>query len=180
MQSTLRTLAFTLTVTGCAGVAVGPSAAVAGGAAGIGLVTGAAAGVISKGVVNLRTGSVLLDSVSWSPAPGDSTAFTARGMLTWRKAKAGPNKTTYLNLGGSVLGGEAAASGLFQVDLLDTKGRVLITVGPTAVKVFDGGTPIQMIPADKSFPFEVRTAPIPWNILRDAKNKRLRYQVSLR
>ena len=141
----------------------------------------AGAGAINQGAATLRTGFVLLDSVSWSPARDDSTAFLVRGVLTWKKPMIGPNNTTYLDLSSqSSLNGASAASGIVQVELIDANEKVLMTSNATKVTVLDGGKPIQLIPADKSFVFEVLTVSVPWNILRDSKSTRIRLQVLLR
>jgi len=159
---------------GCLGLAaVGVSTA-----AGIG-----AGKLIGNPVVALRTGSVVLDSVTWSRVPEDSTKLAARGMLTWKKAKMGPNNTQYLSLDAmtALTGvGQQAATGTFQVDLVGADGKVMQSVGQAMVTVWDGKDPIKMIPADKPFWFDVRTAPVPWNILRDARNKTLKFVVMMR
>ena len=148
----------------------------AGTAAGVGIQK-----VVGNPVVALRTGSVVLDSVSWSKASDDSTKMVVQGLMTWKKARMGPNNTQYLNVkldAGNILGiTQQGATGMFQVDLLGADGKVMTSVGQSTLTVWDGKDEISMIPADKPFRFELRTTPVAWNVLRDAKNKTVRFAV---
>ena len=152
----------------------------------VGAATAAGVGIqkaVGNPVVALRTGSVILDSVTWSRVPEDSTQLAARGMLTWKKAKMGPNNTPYLNLDAmtALTGvGQQGATGTFQVDLVGPDGKVMQSVSQSKLTVWDGKDPIKMIPADKPFWFDVRTAPVAWNILRDTRNKTLKFVVVTR
>ena len=92
-----------------------------------------------------------------------------------------PNNATYLDVSTrSLSDGASAASVVFQIELLDASEKVLMTSNASKVTVFDGGKPIQLIPADKSFAFEALTTSVPWNLLRDSKGTRIRLQVLLR
>jgi hypothetical protein len=156
------------------------------GLAAVGVATAAGVGVqkvVGSPVVALRTGSVVLDSVTWSRVPEDSTKLAARGMLTWKKAKMGPNNTPYLSLDAltALTGmGQQAATGMFQVDLVGADGKVMQSVAQSTLTVWDGKDPIKMIPADKAFWFDMRTTPIAWNILRDARSKTIKFVVATR
>ena len=170
MRSRLMVIALSILSTGCVGMAI-PFVS-----AGI----GAAA---TMPVVALRTGEVVLDSITWSKATDDSTSLVARGRLTWKKARMGPNNTQYLNLGGmtqSAVGTLPGAMGSFQIDLLGNDGKVMTSVAGSKVTAWDGKDPITMVPADKPVRFELRTTPVAWNVLRDAKTKTVKFVVGMR
>jgi hypothetical protein len=69
---------------------------------------------------------------------------------------------------------------MFQVDLIGADGKVMTTVGQSTLTVWDGKDEITMIPADKPFRFDLHTAPVAWNILRDAKSKVIKFVVVMR
>jgi len=144
-----------------------------------------AAGVaISKGVsdpiMSLRSGKVVLDSLTWSKAPDDSTKLVVRGVMTWKKAKMGPQNNPYLNLNPSALTGmtDHAVSGMFQVEFLNADNKVMQTVNKSTLTVWDGKDPVTVLQADKAFRFEMCTTPVAWNVLRDAKSKNLHFIVA--
>jgi hypothetical protein len=144
-----------------------------------------AAGVaISKGVsdpiMSLRSGKVVLDSLTWSKAPDDSTKLVVRGIMTWKKAKMGPQNKPYLNLDAisALSTGDHGVSGYFQVDFLDTKDKLMMSATKSKLTVWDGKDAITVLQVDKPFHFEMCTMPVAWNVLRDAKSKNLHFIVA--
>lgn len=175
MRIRLAVLFLAIFSNGCIGLAVPIVAA----GAGYGV-----SKVITNPVVALRTGSVVLDSVNWSKASDDSTKMVVRGLMTWKKARMGPNNTPYLNVkldAANILGmTQQGATGMFQVDLIGADGNAMTTVGQSTLTVWDGKDEITMIPADKPFRFDLHTTPVAWNILRDAKSKTIKFVVVMR